>query len=386
MFHTSKTEEMHGRILWFLLLIFLLAGCSEINKASDFLTNPSAREIYHRDFKINDELFALWENEKEKSIENDSAFINLPYQESGRFFPKSFSVYSYLMELHRGDLLSVKIQQDSISSLTFIDVFQVNNSAFKNIKSSEFGEHSIKFEIQEDAEYKIVVQPEIEAGSYFNLVIKRSPVYIFPVAKGKNRDMQSFWGAQRDGGKRSHQGVDIFAKRGTPVIAAVDGRITSSGEKGLGGKQVWLRDTKRGQSIYYAHLDSIAPIKKYQVKVGDTLGFVGNTGNARTTAPHLHFGIYRGNSGAINPYYFIKQNDIKLPENSSYFPESQLTIVKSRANIRNSNSVRNSQILQMFSEGDTLQILGKTEDWYHIKTPNSNTSSFIHSSLATPIN
>lgn len=377
---------MHGRILWLLLLILILEGCSKINKARDLLTNPSAREVYKRDLKINDELFAIWEIEIEKSLENDSAFINLPYRESGKFFPKSFSVYSYLMELHRGDLLSVKIQQDSTSSLTFIDVFAIENSAYKNIKSSKFGEETLQFEIEEDKLYRVVVQPEIEASSFFTIEITRSPSYFFPVVGGQNSDVQSFWGVQRDGGKRLHEGVDIFAKRGTPVIAIVDGRITSSGEKGLGGKQVWLRDAKRGQSLYYAHLDSIAPIIKYQVKAGDTLGFVGNTGNARTTAPHLHFGIYRGYGGAINPYHFIKQIDYKLREKSSFFPENQLAIIKNKANLRNSNSVKNSEIIQKLSAGDTVQILGKTEDWYHIKTSNSKISSFLHSSLATPLN
>ncbi len=376
---------MHSRILWFLVLILILESCSNINKAKDLITKPTAREIYKRDLQINDKLFALWKTEKDKSITNDSIFINLPYRESGKFFPKSFSVYSFLVELHRGDLLSVKIQQDSTSSLTFIDVFSMENSGYKNLKSSGFGDQSITLEIEEDNLYKIVVQPEIEASSFFDIEIKRSPLYLFPVAGGKNSDAQSFWGAQRDGGKRSHEGIDIFAKRGTPVIASVDGRITSSGEKGLGGKQVWLRDPKRGQSLYYAHLDSIAPINKYQVNSGDTIGFVGNTGNARTTAPHLHFGIYRGYRGAINPYHFIKKTDFKPAGKNSFFPVNQLAIVKTTANLRNNNSVKNSEITKKISAGDTVQVLGKTDDWYHVRASNSKMSSFLHSSLATPL-
>jgi len=377
---------MQSRILWLLLLILILEGCSEINKAKDLISNPSAREIYQRDLKVNNQLFAIWETEKEKSLQSDSVFIELPYHESGKFFPKSFSVYTYLIELHRGDLLSVNIKQDSTSSLTFIDIFSMENSTYKKIKSSDFRKPELQFEIEKDNLYKVVIQPEIDASSFFNIEIQRSPVYLFPVAGGKNRDAQSFWGAQRDGGKRSHQGIDIFASRGTPVIATVDGRITSSGEKGLGGKQVWLRDTKRGQSLYYAHLDSVAPIKKYQVKAGDTLGFVGNTGNARTTAPHLHFGIYRRYGGAINPYYFIKQNENKEPIDSSFLPKNQLAIVNNLANLRNSNSVKNSQIIQKLSTGDTIHILGKTLDWYHIKASSSMNSSFLHSSLASPLN
>lgn len=377
---------MQGRVLLFLILILILEGCSEINKAKDLINNPSAQEIYQRDLKINDELFAIWETEKERSLENDSVFINLPYRESGKFFPKSFSVYSYLIELHRGDLISIKIKQDSTSSLTFIDVYALENSNYKNIKSSGFREQALQFEVIEDNFYKVVIQPEIEAGSFFNIEINRSPIYLFPVSGGKNNDAQSLWGAKRDGGKRSHEGIDIFAKRGTPVIATVEGRITSSGDKGLGGKQVWLRDTKRGQSLYYAHLDSIAPIINYKVMAGDTLGFVGNTGNARTTAPHLHFGIYQRYGGAINPYYFIKQNEYKIPVESSFLPENQLAVVNNTANLRNSSSLKNSEIIQKLSTGDTIHILGKTEEWYHIKATSSRNSSFLHSSLATPLN
>ncbi|SDR92682.1 SH3 domain-containing protein [Gillisia sp. Hel1_33_143] len=377
---------MNDRILFLFFLILVLASCSKINKAKDLLTHSSAQEIYKRDLYINDDIFKIWENEKQKALVYDSVAIDLPYQESGRFFPKSFSVYSYLIELHRGDLLSVEVKLDSTSSLAFIDIFTLETSGFKNIIGSEFGKQKLQLEIAEDKLYKVIIQPEIDAGSYFNIKINRSPAYLFPVAGGKNRDAQSFWGAQRDGGKRAHEGVDIFAKRGTPVIASTAGRITYMGEKGLGGKQVWLRDLKRSQSLYYAHLDSIASINKNQVKAGDTLGFVGNTGNARTTPPHLHFGIYRSNRGAINPYHFIKQNDVKPLNNENFYPNHLNGLVTRNANLRNSNSVKNSEIIQKLAQGDTIQILGRSSEWYHIKATSSKNTSFLHSSLATPLN
>nr|WP_262902899.1 M23 family metallopeptidase [Salegentibacter lacus] len=90
--------------------------------------------------------------------------------------------------------------------------------------------------------------------------MEKNPAYLFPVSEGINANVQSYWGANRDGGARSHEGIDIFAKRGTPVVAATNGSIGYKGEKGLGGKQVWLRDRKRNQSLYYAHLDSIANV------------------------------------------------------------------------------------------------------------------------------
>ena len=73
----------------------------------------------------------------------------------------------------------------------------------------------------------------------------------------------------------------------------------------LGLSYVWLYDARRGQALYYAHLDSQIVQAGVQVDVGDTLGLVGNTGNARSTSPHLHFGIYRHGEGALDPLPFI---------------------------------------------------------------------------------
>ncbi|MDQ8032288.1 M23 family metallopeptidase [Bordetella genomosp. 1] len=112
------------------------------------------------------------------------------------------------------------------------------------------------------------------------------------------------WGAARSNGRR-HEGIDIFARRGTPVLAATEGVVTRIGTNNLGGQVVWVMGPGR-QMHYYAHLDGYADIARGQlVQPGDVLGFVGNTGNARTTPPHLHYGIY-GAGGALNPYPLLK--------------------------------------------------------------------------------
>jgi SH3-like domain-containing protein len=127
-----------------------------------------------------------------------------------------------------------------------------------------------------------------------------------------SRAVRSFWGADRDGGARSHQGIDIFAPRGTPVLAAAGG-VAWAGDNRLGGRVVFVRDPRRGVSHYYAHLDSQAVRSGALVRAGDTVGFVGNTGNARTTAPHLHFGVYAAGQGAIDPLPFVDTRRAPLP-------------------------------------------------------------------------
>lgn len=127
----------------------------------------------------------------------------------------------------------------------------------------------------------------------------------FPVW-GKKNNIGSFWGDVRDGGKRKHRGIDIFAKKGTPVVAIADGIIISKGNTPRGGKTLWLQTAGYGWRVYYAHLDEHKARVGQIVKKGDIIGTVGNTGNARTTPPHLHFGIYSWLGGAINPLPYVK--------------------------------------------------------------------------------
>lgn len=140
---------------------------------------------------------------------------------------------------------------------------------------------------------------------------KKPPVSVvskslaFPVA-GKKSNIGSFWGAVRDGGKRKHEGIDIFASKGTPVVAISDGVIISKGTFPRGGKILWLKASGHPWSAYYAHLDKWLVKEGQYVKKGQVIGTVGNTGNARYTPSHLHFGIYT-ERGAVNPLPYVKK-------------------------------------------------------------------------------
>lgn len=123
---------------------------------------------------------------------------------------------------------------------------------------------------------------------------------IMPVEGIMKKQIADTWGAARSEG-RSHSGQDIFAKRGTPVYSATEGYVLRVGENRLGGKVVFVYGAG-GRRYYYAHLDRFAPgLKAGDFVTTDTLiGYVGNTGNASGTPPHLHFGVYTG-GGAVNP-------------------------------------------------------------------------------------
>src|SRR5687768_11896803 len=126
-----------------------------------------------------------------------------------------------------------------------------------------------------------------------------------PLQDVTTRQVADTWDAPRGVGRR-HEGQDIFAPKGTPILSATNGYIHKIGENNLGGQTVSVIGSG-GRVYYYAHLDSYGP----NLEVGDrvstrtVLGYVGTTGNAQGTPPHLHFGIYTF-TGAINPLPLLK--------------------------------------------------------------------------------
>lgn len=113
------------------------------------------------------------------------------------------------------------------------------------------------------------------------------------------------WGDPRSGG-RTHKGVDMIAARGTPLVAIEAGTVKRMRNGGLGGITVTLRGAS-GDEFYYAHLDGWASGLSVgqSLAVGELLGYVGNTGNAQYTVPHLHFEWAPGGGAAVNPYPLV---------------------------------------------------------------------------------
>lgn len=132
-------------------------------------------------------------------------------------------------------------------------------------------------------------------------------VLAVPVDGVKPRGLRDTWHAARSNGRR-HEGIDIFARRGTAVRAATEGIVLRTGNNRLGGQVVWMLGPG-GQRHYYAHLDSFSDVVPgMRVEQGRVLGYVGNTGNAAGTPPHLHYGVY-GAAGALNPYPLLRASD-----------------------------------------------------------------------------
>lgn len=125
--------------------------------------------------------------------------------------------------------------------------------------------------------------------------------FVIPVAGVRHHDLRDSFGDPRSGG-RSHEGIDIMAPRWSEAVAAVEGRIEAITTGARSGKALWIAGAD-GRSYFYAHLEAWAEglRRGMRVRPGDLVGYVGNSGNAVDTPPHLHFEI-RDRRGVVNPY------------------------------------------------------------------------------------
>jgi murein DD-endopeptidase MepM/ murein hydrolase activator NlpD len=135
---------------------------------------------------------------------------------------------------------------------------------------------------------------------------------LMPVAGARVSRVVDSWGVPRPDG-RTHQGQDIFARKGTTVFSATEGYVMRVGHNRLGGNVIVIAGAG-GRRYYYAHLESFAPGMRVGKKVTSqtVIGLVGNTGNAAQTSSHLHFGLYTV-TGAIDPLPLLRDRPAPLP-------------------------------------------------------------------------
>lgn len=149
------------------------------------------------------------------------------------------------------------------------------------------------------------------------MVVSPGPVQVFPVVGGGS--FSSTFGAPRDGGTRQHKGNDIFAERMTPVIAVASGTVVNASRQ-VGDGCCWIKIRHDdGSQTLYIHLNNDTPgtddgqgwgiadgiEKGARVEVGDVIGFVGDSGNAESTSPHLHFEYHPPGTNAVDPYELL---------------------------------------------------------------------------------
>ena len=312
-----------------------------------------------------------WATAGREALEN-SAPVTLPFEEEGFVTPESPSAAAYRVVLPRGRRLVAEVKIDSPEGTRlFVDVFRApddERDPFRPVFSSDSVSLVFAYEPWRGGDFVLRVQPELLRGGRWRVALRQEAQLGFPVEGRSMSDIGSRFGAARDGGRRSHAGVDIFAPRGTPVVAASGGRVNRVSVTRRGGKVVWVRDPVRNASVYYAHLDSQHVRSGEQVQPGDTLGFVGNTGNARTTPPHLHFGMYRRGEGAVDPYPFLDPPTGALPAR-----EADLALLGGRVRPRGNGAQlragpgRETQPVAEFDGGAAARVVGAAGAWYRVR-------------------
>ncbi|MCJ7680661.1 MAG: M23 family metallopeptidase, partial [Candidatus Aminicenantes bacterium] len=183
--------------------------------------------------------------------------IETPYEEVFYADPKEAFAAAFRFSARKGQKIVVEITHQGLQpGRLFMDLFRVREGTFQNwqkVASSGYREWRLEFEPRRDYDYVFRFQPELLRGGTYRVVFQREASLLFPVPDKDSRAIQSRFGAERDGGTREHHGVDIFAARHTPVIAPSRASVQRVTESEIGGRTIWLYDTKRSLSMYFAH-------------------------------------------------------------------------------------------------------------------------------------
>ncbi len=360
-----------------LLLAPLALSCHDSDTFHDYFHATTPREAYgaalHQAGLLEAALGREWVAVGDIALARPVA-VELPYRETGYLDPASPSALGLRFSGLRGERLVVQLElADADSSQVFIDLFRAASAGRtepRHVVSADSLSPMLEAALRSNDDYLLRVQPELLRGGRYTLTVTAEPSLRFPVEGRTSEAIQSRFGAPRDGGRRSHHGVDIFAPRGTPVLAAAAGRITRVRDGGLGGKVVWQYDETGNQYFYYAHLDSQAVVRRQEVQPGDTIGFVGNTGNARTTPPHLHFGIYLRGAGPVDPWPFLYVSGDRPPTLAAdtAMLDTWLRISAPEAAVRVSPDSR-SAALATLPQQSVVRAHAATGAWYRVSLP-----------------
>lgn len=238
--------------------------------------------------------------------------VELPFRKAGAQATAAAAAgYAFTVPVGRRVAVTLTSAAGEATEL-FVDLFRASSLRHERIAGALPGGGSQPFAIDvvEGGDYVLRVQPPIGATAEFDVRVEASALLTFPVEGVGGSAIWSGFGAERDGGRRAHRGVDIFAARGTPVLAATDGWVTRVETTRVGGNVIWIQPLFGNMRVYYAHLHEQWVRPGDFVTAGQPLGAVGNTGNAVTTPPHLHFGVYvreRGRrGGARDPADFLR--------------------------------------------------------------------------------
>ncbi|MGV3657895.1 MAG: M23 family metallopeptidase [Chitinophagaceae bacterium] len=362
---------MNGRIYaWFCTFVFPFVFISCSTSGPGLFAKKNLHQQYANKLEsaglAETAMGRQWITAGEQALANPVT-ITLPYKELSYFDAAQPRAVGLQFSGRQGEKLLFQINKKATEKFQlFADLWEVNPSAKPSfIRSIDTSQNTFELEIEDNTTaYILRLQPELLKSMDYELSISIAPSLAFPVAGGNAR-IASYWGADRDGGARSHEGIDIFAPRRTPALAAADGMVTRVNENDLGGLVVWMRPKGKSYNLYYAHLDEQLVKSGQQVRKGDTIGLIGNTGNARTTPPHLHLGIY-ASGGAVDPLPFVNPA-VKNPKE----PGSSINLKEDKLRLTKSTAIASQNFSNTYPANTVVQPVAVTADAYRVLLPDN---------------
>jgi murein DD-endopeptidase MepM/ murein hydrolase activator NlpD len=364
-----------------MLLLATLFSCNSIGPAGLF-KKMSPHETYSNRLKTaglqQSAMGSAWLQTADQSL-SKAVHIKIPYKETGYFAAERIQAATFQFEAKRGEKLYISLTKNPTQNFDiFIDVWQQN----RLLASADTTGKPLQVEVKQDGVYLLRLQPELLRSGEYTLTIQSGPSLSFPVAESGNPNIGSFYGVDRDAGVRKHEGIDIFAKKRTPALAAANG-TAQPGENKLGGKVVFLHPDDANYTLYYAHLDSQLVHNGQHVVIGDTIGLVGNTGNARTTPSHLHFGIYT-NGGAVNPLTFVAPVTKKPESITASLKNLNATVrTDSRSSKLYEAPTEKASVKEALPEATALHVDAAAGNYYKVTLPNGQTGYVSSKSAQT---
>jgi murein DD-endopeptidase MepM/ murein hydrolase activator NlpD len=363
-----------------LVLLVTFSSCTTTGPSGIF-GKKTAHEAYEDKLKnaglAETALGRQWLRIANNSITSPLA-VNLPYSETGYFSAETPTATGLKFSAKRGEKLTIHLSKKPTTGFVlYLDLWQpgnTNSSSPKLIASADTTQALLQYDVKEGGLYIVRLQPELLVSGEYTLSITNGPSLAFPVTSKVKSSIASFWGANRDAGARSHEGIDIFAPKRTALVAAANGLITGVNENNLGGKVVFLRPDDKDYTLYYAHLDEQLVQQGQRVNIGDTIGLMGNTGNAKGGSAHLHFGIYT-NGGAIDPLPFV--NRVQSTPAKTTASLQKLTKL---ARITKATTITGNAVTNSIDANTLVKIEAATENKYKVVLPDGS-AGFISSGM-----
>ncbi|MEJ7611561.1 MAG: M23 family metallopeptidase [Ferruginibacter sp.] len=321
-------------VLFFIVILLFATACST-SRSKGVFSKKTPREKYEEKIKEAapaSPAVTAWLNAGTRAL-NYPFYAADTYSESGRIYSNVYNATAFSTEIKTGRKLTVSFKRDPLSAYkTYLELWRPADTLTGRpaalILAADTALNFLEFNATRDERLVIRFQQEIGASGAYYFQFQSGPSLQFPISASVRSSIGSLWHDPRDGGARKHEGVDIFAPKHAPAVAVADGLVLNVSESELGGKYVFMQPRGADYNVYYAHLDSQLVSPGQRVIAGQVLGLVGNTGNAKFTPPHLHFGIYSP-MGAIDPLLFIKP--VKQPDRKSELTPPVYNLVTTKA-------------------------------------------------------